>query len=213
MIVIVDYKTANIGSILNMLTKAGAAARVASKPKDLEGASKLILPGIGHFDTCAKNIRELGFVEPLLQKVSEQKIPLLGICVGAQLLTRGSEEGNMPGLNLIAAHVKRFTSHSNYKIPHMGWNIVKPTREHSLFFGEPGELNTNWRFYFVHSYYMQCDHASNVLATTEHSKEFACAIGDRNIAGLQFHPEKSHRFGLAMLRNFARHGLAVQETG
>jgi imidazole glycerol-phosphate synthase subunit HisH len=212
MIVIIDYKTANIGSMVNMLAKAGARARVASKPEDLEGASRLILPGIGHFDTCAKNLQKLGFVEPLMRKVQEQKIPLLGVCVGAQLLTRGSEEGNSCGLGLINAEVRRFTPSTRYKIPHMGWNQVKPQKKHSLFLGNTGELIGGWRFYFVHSYYMRCDLASQVLATTEHDFEFACAIGHGHIAGLQFHPEKSHRFGLAVLRNFVQRGLTVHEA-
>jgi imidazole glycerol-phosphate synthase subunit HisH len=212
MIVIIDYKTANIGSMVNMLAKAGQSTRVASRPEDLDGASGLILPGIGHFDTCAKNLHELGFVEPLLQKVNEQKIPLLGICVGAQLLTKGSEEGDRPGLGLVAAQVKRFLPSAHYKIPHMGWNQVKPQQQHSLFLDESDNIVDNWRFYFVHSYYMQCDQDSNILATSEHGIEFASAIGHSHIAGLQFHPEKSHRFGLAVLRNFAQRGLAVKEA-
>ena len=210
MIVVVDYKTANIGSMLNMLNKAGVQARVATQAHQLDGATQIILPGIGHFDTCAKNLRQLGFVEPLLQKVEQNKTPLLGVCVGAQLLTHGSEEGDQPGLGLIDAHVKRFAPSPDYKIPHMGWNQVTPQRTHTLFMGPDHLMIPDWRFYFVHSYYMQCQNAQNVLATAVHGQEFACAIGREHIAGLQFHPEKSHRFGLAVLKNFAQRGLSIQ---
>ena len=213
MIVVIDYKTANIGSMLNMLAKAGASVRVATKPEDLKGATRLILPGIGHFDTCAKNLRQFGFSEHLKQKVLEEKIPLLGVCVGAQLLTRGSEEGQEAGLGFLAAEVKRFAPSPHYKIPHMGWNQVRPQCAHSLFFDESGLTVNDWRFYFVHSYYMQCDSTAHVLATSQHGQTFACAIGHKHIAGLQFHPEKSHRFGLALLKNFALHGVgAIQES-
>jgi glutamine amidotransferase len=212
-IAVIDYKTANIGSMMNMLAKVGVAARVAIKPQDLRGASRLILPGIGHFDTCARNLRELGFAEPIAQMVLEQRIPILGICVGAQLLTRGSEEGMESGLGFLNAEVKRFESSPQYKIPHMGWNHVQPTHAHSLFLDEGGKTASDWRFYFVHSYYMNCDDSSVVLATSHHGRDFACAIGREHIAGLQFHPEKSHRFGLALLRNFAKFGIsAMQES-
>jgi imidazole glycerol-phosphate synthase subunit HisH len=202
MIVIVDYKTANLGSIVNMFRRIGAPARVAEKPADLQGASRILLPGIGHFDTCARNLRSAGFASALEEPVLGDRIPLLGICVGAQLLTRGSEEGDEPGLGWIDALTQRFPSLdvTDYKVPHMGWNIAVPRREHVLFAG----FDKPPRFYFVHSFCMQCAEPESVLATTTHGVEFASGIVKDNVVGLQFHPEKSHRFGMQLLRNFAQ---------
>lgn len=201
MIVIIDYKTANLGSIVNMFKRIGAPARVAERPEQLDGASRILLPGIGHFDTCAGNLRRLGFSEALETLVKEKNVPLLGICVGAQLLTRGSEEGNIPGLGWIDAETVRFPNLpvESYKVPHMGWNCANPSSDHKLFAG----FESPPRFYFVHSYYMRCDRRENVLSQTEHGIAFDSAIFKNNIAGVQFHPEKSHRFGMQLLRNFA----------
>jgi imidazole glycerol-phosphate synthase subunit HisH len=206
MIVIVDYKTANLGSIINMFKRIGVAARVAEKPEQLEGATQLVLPGIGHFDTCAKNLREFGFASALEDPVLHRRLPLLGICVGAQLLTRGSEEGSEPGLGWIDAQTMRFPNldRPDYKVPHMGWNLATPAQPHALFEGFADAP----RFYFVHSYFMRCDRPDSLLARTEHGVEFASAIVKDNVAGVQFHPEKSHRFGMQLLRNFARLGEA-----
>lgn len=202
MIVIVDYKTANLGSIVNMFKRIGAPARVAETPAQLEGANAILLPGIGHFDTCARNLRAAGFADALQQPVLERRLPLLGICVGAQLLTRGSEEGDSPGLGWVAADTLRFPdiARADYKVPHMGWNLVRPTQAHPLF----AQFQETPRFYFVHSYYMRCDDAASQLASTEHGVEFASGVVKDNVAGVQFHPEKSHRFGMQLLRNFAR---------
>lgn len=201
MIAIVDYKTANLGSIVNMLKHLRIAAYVAEKPKDLEEASHILLPGIGHFDTCARNLRQLGFTNALADMVHGEAVPILGICVGAQLLTRGSEEGIEPGLGWIDAETRRFPTidRSGYKIPHMGWNVAKPTCQHPLFNG----FDTLPRFYFVHSFNMQCDSEESVLSLTTHGLEFASGIVKDNIVGVQFHPEKSHRFGMQLLKNFA----------
>lgn len=202
MIVIVDYKTANLGSIINMLKRIGVAARVAAAPAELAGASAILLPGIGHFDTCARNLRSAGFAAALEDPVLRRRVPLLGICVGAQLLTRGSEEGDEPGLGWIDALTQRFPAleREDYKVPHMGWNLATPRRAHALFAG----FETAPRFYFVHSYQMQCARPESVLATTTHGIEFASGIAKDNLAGVQFHPEKSHRFGMQLLRNFAQ---------
>ena len=207
MIVIVDYKTANLGSIVNMLKRIGAPARVAEAPDQLAGATRIVLPGIGHFDTCAKNLRRAGFADALQRPVLEDRVPLLGICVGAQLLTRGSEEGEEPGLGWIDAQTLRFPDlpRHDYKVPHMGWNVARPQREHFLFAG----FETPPRFYFVHSYHMQCANPASVLAKTEHGVEFASAIVRDNVTGVQFHPEKSHKFGMQLLRNFAQAGTAT----
>jgi imidazole glycerol-phosphate synthase subunit HisH len=202
MIVIVDYKTANLGSIVNMFKRIGAPARVAEKPADLLGASRILLPGIGHFDTCARNLRSAGFASALEEPVLHDRIPLLGICVGAQLLTRGSEEGDESGLGWIDALTQRFPALdvADYKVPHMGWNIATPRQAHPLFAG----FDKSPRFYFVHSFCMQCVHPASVLATTTHGVEFSSGIVKDNMAGLQFHPEKSHRFGMQLLSNFAQ---------
>lgn len=209
MIAIVDYKTANLGSIVNMFKHLGVAAYVAEKPRALKGASHILLPGIGHFDTCARNLRQLGFSDALNLLVFEKNIPLLGICVGAQLLTRGSEEGNEPGLGWIEAETRRFPSidRADYKIPHMGWNIAVPASAHPIFDG----FGASPRFYFVHSYFMQCDCPESVLSRTTHGVEFASSIVRGNIVGVQFHPEKSHRFGMQFLKNFATSFCATEE--
>ena len=207
MIVIVNYRTANLGSIINIFKRIGAPVRVAEEPAQLQSASGLLLPGIGHFDTCARNLRIMGFADALQPLVLEQGVPLLGICVGAQLLTRGSEEGAQPGLGWIEAETRRFPNLeiADYKVPHMGWNVATPQRPHPLFTG----FDAPPRFYFVHSYYISCDRSQDVLAATSHGVEFASAIGTANIAGVQFHPEKSHRFGMQLLRNFV-HGSKTE---
>lgn len=204
MIAIVDYKTCNLGSLINMLKRAGFAARGVDRPEELVGASRIILPGIGHFDTCVRNLREYGFEDVLRRMVVEDRVPLLGVCVGAQLLTRGSEEGNEPGLGWIDAETRKFRlpEGSRMKVPHMGWSEAKPTRLHPLF----NHFQETPRFYFVHSYYMVADRPETVLAETSYGSTFASAIGRDNLAGVQFHPEKSHRFGMAMLSAFASEG-------
>lgn len=213
MITIVDYKTANLGSIVNMLKHLGHASRIAETPEQLQGASHVLLPGIGRFDVCARNLRNAGFVDMLSQLAFERDVPILGICVGAQLLTRGSEEGDEPGLGWIEADTVRFPEldDKNYKIPHMGWNIVSPRLDDDLFTG----FDVPPRFYFVHSYCMQCDMQQSVAGQTHHGIDFASAIRRDNIVGVQFHPEKSHRFGMQLLNNFvamSRSRKAVSEV-
>jgi glutamine amidotransferase len=203
MIAIVDYKTANLGSLINIFKRLGLPACVAATPAELRGAERIVMPGIGHFDTCARNLRGSGFASALQDMVlGEGGVPLLGICVGAQLLTRGSEEGSEPGLGWVDATTHRFPALDidDYKVPHMGWNLVRPVRPHSLFdaFGE-----TVPRFYFVHSYCMQSDRPENALARTRHGIDFDSAIVHANVAGVQFHPEKSHKYGMKLLSAFA----------
>jgi glutamine amidotransferase len=212
MIGIIDSKTANIGSLVNIFKRLNIPARLVQTPKELDGVKRILLPGVGHFDTCARNLRNAGFVNALEDIVlHENGLPLLGICVGAQLLTRGSEEGNEPGLGLIKATTHRFPllNIDDYKIPHMGWNVAQPLRPHPLF---DTDRDLMPRFYFVHSYYILCDQREDAVATTKHGIEFDSVIGTRNIAGVQFHPEKSHRFGMSLLSAFAAWNPNI-ETG
>jgi glutamine amidotransferase len=201
MITIIDYEMGNVGSMLNMLKRIGVTARISSKADDVRSAEKLILPGVGAFDTGMTNLAESGLREVLEEKVLVEKTPLLGVCIGMQLLTRGSEEGKLPGLSWIDAKTVRFRfqSQNGLKIPHMGWNTVTPKTGALLFrgFAEPP------RFYFVHSYHVVCDDPTDVGATVHHGYEISAAIQHGHIMGAQFHPEKSHTYGMRLLKNFA----------
>lgn len=204
MIAIVDYGTCNTGSIVNMLKRIGAEAVVATSPDALHGADRIILPGVGAFDTGMSYLEDGGFVGVLNRRVIEDGVPILGVCLGAQLFTKGSEEGSKPGLGWFDAVTRRFSFPTGeLKIPHMGWNHAMPSRPSAVFDGY-AEVP---RFYFVHSYYMSCSRPEDVLAETVYGFRFASAIGKGNIVGVQFHPEKSHRFGLQLLRNFAQADL------
>jgi len=201
MIIIVDYKVGNLGSILNMLRKIGAKAEISSDRKKIEDAAKLILPGVGSYDTGVKNLQELELINILNFKVLEQKVPVLGICLGMQLLTTSSEEGIEQGFSWIKGRTKRFRfpEDSNLKVPHMGWNYVNQQKESILF----KEMYETPKFYFVHSYYIEPVDNSDILATTSHGIEFCSSLEKENIFGTQFHPEKSHKYGMRLLRNFA----------
>ena len=201
MIIIVDYKMGNLGSILNMLKKIGAPAMASSLPEDILQADKLILPGVGAFDNGMTNLKESGLLSVLNEKVLAKKTPILGICLGMQLLTRRSAEGRLEGLGWIEADTIRFRfgrEESALKIPHMGWNTVmfKPGSVLS------SELEDEARFYFVHSFHVVCDREENVAGKTFYGYEFSSAIQNGNIMGVQFHPEKSHKYGLRLLKNF-----------
>lgn len=200
MIVIVQCGVGNTGSILNMLKKAGADAKIISSHDELMHASKIILPGVGHFDFGMNQLRQSAWDEALHQKVLIERTPVLGICLGMQLMCKSSEEGKEPGLGWIDADVKKFVfEFPEVKVPHMGWNFVQPLRTDSLF----QNYSAPPRFYFVHSYYVHCNNEESVLAYTEyHSKKFVSAFQKENIFGVQFHPEKSHVFGLQLLKNF-----------
>ncbi|MCB0194934.1 MAG: imidazole glycerol phosphate synthase subunit HisH [Anaerolineae bacterium] len=202
MIIIIDYGMGNLGSILNMLKKVGAKAKVSANITDIHEADKLILPGVGAFDTGMKNLAELGLIDVLNEQVLDHKIPTLGVCLGMQLLTKSSEEGELPGLGWIDSQTVRFNfteeHSSNLKIPHMGWNTVKVHRTGTLFHG----LDDDARFYFVHSYHVVCHDPTDILTTTDHGYDFVSAVQRGNIMGAQFHPEKSHKFGLRLFKNF-----------
>ena len=201
MIVIIDYGLGNLGSLLNMLKKIGAEAQISSDPSVIERADKLILPGVGAFDNGIRNLNDLGLIPVLNKKVLEEKTPILGICLGIQLFTQKSEEGQLSGLGWINAQTKKFQfgeNGDNLKIPHMGWNSISSVKESKLFQG----VDPEQRYYFVHSYHLECDDQEGVLAKTRHGYDFISAIEKENIIGVQFHPEKSHKFGMKLLENF-----------
>lgn len=202
MIAIIDYGCGNTGSLKNMLLKNGADAVITSCEKEITEADAIILPGVGAFDSCASNLEKSGLKSILNKLVLKKQVPFLGICVGMQLLFDYSEEGSLPGLGWISGSVKRF-SHSNknkssLRIPHMGWNKIKFTSfDESYLSGID-----NPRFYFVHSYHAVCDDKNDIIATCNYGYEFTCMVRKKNIIGVQFHPEKSHKYGINFFRNF-----------
>ena len=203
MIVIADYKCGNIGSVCNMLKKAGTNdVRIGSSQDDFKGAEGIILPGVGSFDIGIANLRDRGLEPVLNELVLAKKIPLLGICLGMQLLLGESEEGTKPGLGWISGKNIRFALPlvSGLKVPHMGWNTVVPTIHSQMFAGQ----QEGFGFYFVHSYYAQVDNPDDVAGYTEHGITFTCALERENIWGVQFHPEKSHKHGLQLMRTFLK---------
>jgi glutamine amidotransferase len=200
MITIIDYKTGNLGSIQNILKRIGEDSVITSDRKVIEQAVKLILPGVGAFDTGMRNLAELDLVEILNKRVLVDKIPVLGICLGMQLLSKGSEEGSLNGLGWIDGQTIRFDFKNTleYKIPHMGWNFISQHKESRLLTGMFPEP----RFYFVHSFYFEANDPADVLTSTSYETEFTSAVEKDNIVGVQFHPEKSHKFGMKLLKNF-----------
>ncbi len=199
-VTVINYGMGNIASVVNMLRKLGYKSEVATQPEELINAKKIILPGVGAFDHGMQQLRQSGLFEMLEQKVQKEKTLILGICLGMQLFARRSEEGMASGFGWIKADVKRFQVAQSFglKVPHMGWNYAK-FKEENVF-----KLKTDeeQRFYFVHSFYVDCDDEKNVLATTSYGIEFCSALIQENIIGVQFHPEKSHRFGMALLKGF-----------
>ncbi len=201
MITIVDYKTGNLQSIANMIRKVGGEAVISDKAEDIASADKLILPGVGHFDYGMRNLKQSGLQEVLNKRVLDDKITILGICLGAQLFTKGSDEGNEPGLSWIDGKTVAFTKpmlEKGMKIPHMGWSDVTYKASSRLF----GGFSETPRFYFVHSYHLVCNSAENELTHCNYGYNFVAGFEHDNIIGVQFHPEKSHRFGLQILSNF-----------
>lgn len=204
MVTIIDYGVGNLNSIKNMLKKIGTEAIISSLPADIDSAEKLILPGVGAFDYGMQQIRESGFLGNLRQKVIQNKTPFLGVCLGAQLLLEGSEEGMpVPGLGWINGRVVKFDQGRmprNFKIPHMGWNGLELKKESRLF----TNMYPDSRFYFVHSYHMVCTQEEDVLAESNYSYNFVSAVERDNVLGVQFHPEKSHKFGMKLYENFIK---------
>lgn len=199
MITIVNYGMGNLGSVQNMFKRIGVRSEIVDEPSKLAQASKILLPGVGAFDQAMKRINESGFREVLDQKALLEKVPMLGICLGMQLLTRGSEEGKLPGLGWVAADTIRFPKQKGLKVPHMGWNMVATAAPSALTIN----LLEDSRFYFVHSYRVHVDNEANSILKCTYGVTFDAAIQQDNIFGAQFHPEKSHKFGMQLLRNFS----------
>lgn len=203
MITIVDYGLGNIRAFLNMFKRLNIAAETAATPEMLRAATRLILPGVGAFDDAITRLNASGLRDTLEERVRERRVPVLGVCVGMQMLAGSSDEGQLPGLGWIPGRVRAISSLAGGQplpAPHMGWNDVRPVPEAPLFEG----LDTEARFYFLHSFYFECERATDAIATTEYGREFASAVGVSHIFGVQFHPEKSHHYGARLLSNFAR---------
>jgi len=203
MIVVIDYDVGNIGSILNMFKRVGTMTRCSSDIDTIQSAEKLILPGVGSFDQAMTKLKASGLLPVLNRKVIGDGTPILGICLGMQLFAEQSEEGKTKGLGWLDAKVRRFDfadTGANLKIPHMGWNRIEIRKENVLF----KEMDEFHRFYFVHSYHLECRDPDDVAGLTRYSYPFVSMIRKENIFGVQFHPEKSHKYGMQILKNFAQ---------
>lgn len=200
MIVIVDYGMGNVGSIRNMLRAVGSDAVITAAPAQIASAQKLILPGVGAFDAGMRNLADAGLIPLLEDAVRVRRTPILGVCLGMQLMCKLSDEGKLPGLGWIDAHIRRFDFSAGpaLKVPHMGWNCVAVAKPNSLISAQEGEQ----RFYFVHSYHAVCNRTEDVLVRSHHGYDFDAAFSCGNIYGVQFHPEKSHRFGKSLMTKF-----------
>jgi glutamine amidotransferase len=202
MIAIVDYGLGNIRALTNVYTQLNIPFKLAKNTDDFKTADRFILPGVGAFDYAMDRLNKSGMRQTLEEIVVDQHKPILGICVGMQMLARSSEEGILPGLGWIDGNVNKFdplTLAQSTRLPHMGWNDVIPVTINSLFQG----IEKDARFYFLHSYYFCCNKSENILAVAGYGIEFACAVNSGNIFGVQFHPEKSHQWGIQLLKNFA----------
>lgn len=203
MITIINYGLGNIRAFVNVYKRLNITAKIAIHPDDLKDADKIILPGVGAFDYAMQLLNSSGLRAELENQVIKNKIPVLGICVGMQMLARSSEEGTLPGLGWIDGIVKRFRpdfQNNIARLPHMGWNTITPVRNNALLKG----FDCTSRFYFLHSYYFVCNNEHDVIARSEYGEQFASGVSNSNIFGIQFHPEKSHSNGIRLLENFAR---------
>ncbi len=202
MITIIDYGAGNLASIRNMLRSLSVESEITSDPNRIEQATKLILPGVGAFDHGMENLHNRRLIDVLNRKVLTEKTPILGICLGVQLFTKRSEEGTASGLGWLDAETIRFDPSlldTNDRVPHMGWRDVEISRSSKL----TKDLPTDSRFYFVHSYHLRCNSPADILLSARYGYSFASGVERENIFGVQFHPEKSHRFGKKLLANYA----------
>ncbi len=203
MITIIDYGVGNVKAFLNTYKKLGIKVSVAQNPNDIRAAEKLILPGVGHFDYAMQCFFNSGMMEITNEIVLNRKTPILGVCVGMQMLAKSSDEGRLPGLGWVNADVLKFDSAQSSefgRLPHMGWNDVISQKENPLLL----DLETNAKFYFLHSYYFNCMDSEDSVAISHYGFDFTSIINHQNIYGVQFHPEKSHHFGVQLLKNFAK---------
>ncbi|MEW5991534.1 MAG: imidazole glycerol phosphate synthase subunit HisH [Chloroflexota bacterium] len=202
MIAIVDHGMGNLGSVENMLRRIGADGRRTADPDEIKRADRLVLAGIGAFDGAAARLREIGLMDVLNELVLERRVPVLGVCLGMQLMARTSEEGSHAGLGWLDAEVRRFVFRDGptLRLPHMGWESIQPVRPSPLFDADDQDL----RFYFSHGYHLVCHDPTDVAAVSTYGYEFAAAVHRGNIVGTQFHPEKSHHFGMDVYRRFLR---------
>lgn len=203
MVGIIDYGLGNINAFVNIYKQLNIPITVVNSHQQLSTITKLILPGVGHFDYAMQQFSNSGMREPVSKMVLEDKVPVIGICVGMQMLANGSDEGKEKGLGWINGYVHKFdpaTISNKTHLPHMGWNDVYPTGQGGLFSG----MEKDARFYFLHSYYFSCNEPQDTIAEAEYGIKYACAVNHSNIYGVQFHPEKSHHFGIRLLENFAR---------
>lgn len=203
---VVDAGLGNIKSIKRMVEHIGGSADIVSDPAALAGAEAVLLPGVGHYDYGMQLLHDGGWIEPLNQAAMVRKVPFLGICLGMQLMCRGSEEGARPGLGWIAADVKRIDTggDARLKVPHIGWTDTRVQRSGDILRSDDPDL----RFYYVHSYRMACDNRDEVLCTTDYGTRFDSGFVSGNLRGVQFHPEKSHRFGMELFRRWL--GLGIE---
>jgi glutamine amidotransferase len=202
MITIIDYGLGNIRAFANVYERLNIPVSVARTADDLKDTTKIILPGVGAFDHAMSKLNKSGMRETIDKLVLDRQLPVIGICVGMQILAKSSEEGVLPGLGWIDATVKRFDASilkSKTQLPHMGWNTISPNNSNPLLVN----FSTDSRFYFLHSYYFQCNNQNDTIATTDYGIQYASAVNSRNIYGVQFHPEKSHQWGIQLLKNFA----------
>ena len=196
---IVDYNNCNIGSVINMLRFLEIDYKVCISSKDLLNAEKILLPGVGSFDEAMKNIKKFGFEDELNNKVLNQNVPILGICIGMQLITNSSEEGNEKGLGWINAETKKLNLDKEFNVPHMGWNTIQILNNSPIV----KNFNENFKFYFVHSYHVELKDNSNAICKTPYGININSIINFKNIFAAQFHPEKSHKYGMQLFKNFA----------